>query len=38
MALDPVTALLDIGGKVIDRLWPNPVQAAHVPSQKDSGS
>jgi hypothetical protein len=28
MSLDPVTALLDIGGKVIDRLWPDPVQAA----------
>lgn len=28
MSLDPITALLDIGGKVIDRLWPDPVQAA----------
>lgn len=28
MALDPVTAALDIGGKVIDRLWPNPADAA----------
>lgn len=28
MALDPVSALLDIGGKVIDRLWPDPSQAA----------
>jgi hypothetical protein len=28
MALDPVTALLDIGGKVIDRIWPDPAQAA----------
>jgi hypothetical protein len=28
MSLDPVSALLDIGGKVIDRLWPDPVQAA----------
>jgi hypothetical protein len=28
MTLDPVSALLDIGGKVIDRLWPDPVQAA----------
>jgi len=28
MALDPVTALLDIGSKVIDRLWPDPAQAA----------
>lgn len=24
MALDPVTAGLDLGGKLIDRLWPNP--------------
>jgi len=30
MALDPVTALLDIGGKVIDRLWPDPTQAANA--------
>jgi hypothetical protein len=28
MSLDPVTALLDIGSKVIDRLWPDPTQAA----------
>lgn len=28
MALDPVSALLDIGGKVIDRIWPDPAQAA----------
>lgn len=28
MALDPVTAVLDIGGKLIDRLWPDPTQAA----------
>lgn len=28
MALDPVTALLDIGGKVIDRLFPDPTQKA----------
>jgi hypothetical protein len=27
MAFDPVTAALDIGGKVIDRLWPDPAQA-----------
>lgn len=26
MALDPVTAALDIGSKVIDRLWPDPAQ------------
>ncbi len=28
MSLDPVTALLDIGGKVIDRLFPDPAQKA----------
>jgi hypothetical protein len=28
MAVDPITAALDIGGKVIDRLWPDPAQAA----------
>lgn len=28
MALDPVSAVLEIGGKVIDRLWPDPAQAA----------
>ena len=27
MALDPITAALDIGGKLIDRLFPDPVQA-----------
>jgi hypothetical protein len=26
MALDPVTAALDVGGKLIDRLWPDPSQ------------
>ena len=26
MSLDPLTAILDIGSKVIDRLWPDPVQ------------
>lgn len=26
MAMDPVTAALDIGGKLIDRLWPDPAQ------------
>jgi len=26
MSLDPVTALLDVGSKVIDRLWPDPAQ------------
>jgi hypothetical protein len=28
MALDPVTAVLDIGGKLIDRMWPDPAQGA----------
>ena len=28
MALDPVTAVLDIGSKLIDRMWPDPAQAA----------
>jgi hypothetical protein len=28
MALDPVSALLEIGGQVIDRIWPDPTQAA----------
>jgi hypothetical protein len=26
MAIDPVTAALDVGGKLIDRLWPDKVQ------------
>jgi len=26
MSLDPVTAALDIGGKLIDKLWPDPAQ------------
>lgn len=26
MNLDPITAFLDIGSKVIDRLWPNPTE------------
>lgn len=30
MAFDPVSAILDIGGKVIDRLWPDPAQAANA--------
>ena len=28
MPLDPISAALDIGGKLIDRLWPDPTQAA----------
>ena len=27
MSLDPISAVLDIGGKVIDRLWPDKAQA-----------
>lgn len=30
MALDPVTAALDIGGKIIDKLWPDPIQRANA--------
>ena len=30
MALDPISAVLDIGGKLIDRLWPDPLQAANA--------
>ena len=30
MALDPVTAVLDVGGKLIDRLWPDPTQKAQA--------
>lgn len=26
MALDPLTAVLEIGGKVIDKIWPDPVE------------
>jgi len=26
MALDPITAALDVGGKIIDKLWPDPVE------------
>ena len=28
MALDPITAAMDIGGKLNDRLWPDPAQGA----------
>ena len=30
MSLDPVSAALDIGGKLIDRLWPDPTQRAQA--------
>lgn len=28
MSMDPLTAILDVGGKVIDRLWPDANEAA----------
>ena len=28
MALEPITAALDLGGKLIERLWPDPQQRA----------
>jgi hypothetical protein len=28
MSLDPLTAALDIGGKLIERIWPNPEDQA----------
>lgn len=30
MAFDPITAVLGIGEKVIDRLWPDPAQASQA--------
>lgn len=30
MAFDPLSAALDIGGKLIDRLWPDPTKAAEA--------
>ena len=30
MALDPVSAVLEVGGKLIDRLWPDPVQTTNA--------
>lgn len=33
MAVDPITAALDVGGKLIDRLWPDPAQAAQAKMQ-----
>lgn len=30
MALDPLTALLDVGGKLIDKLFPDPAKAAEA--------
>ena len=28
--MDPITAVLGIGGKLIDRLWPDPEQRAQA--------
>lgn len=28
MSLDPISAALDLGGKLIERLWPDPAQRA----------
>lgn len=28
--VDPITALLQVGGKVIDKIWPDPAQAANA--------
>lgn len=33
MALDPLTAALDVGSRLIDRLWPDPAQAAQAKLQ-----
>ena len=30
MALDPITEALSVGGKLIDRLWPDPEQKAQA--------
>ena len=30
MPFDPVTAALDIGSKIIDKIWPDPAQAAQA--------
>jgi hypothetical protein len=30
MAVDPITAALGVGGKLIDRLWPDPAQKAQA--------
>lgn len=30
MAFDPVSLLLEVGGKVLDRVWPDPVQAGQA--------
>lgn len=30
LSLDPISAVLDIGSKIIERVWPDPVQAANA--------
>lgn len=30
MAFDPVSAALEVGGKIIDRLWPDPTKAGEA--------
>ena len=30
MSFDPISAALDIGGKLIDRLWPDPAKAGEA--------
>jgi hypothetical protein len=30
MAFDPVSLLLEVGGKVLERVWPDPAQAAQA--------
>ena len=30
MALDPISLILEVGNKVIDRVWPDPTQAAQA--------
>ena len=30
MGIDPVSIALDIGSKIIDKIWPDPVQAANA--------
>ena len=30
MSFDPVSAALDVGGKLIDRLWPDPTERAEA--------
>ena len=30
MAIEPITAALEIGSKIIDRLWPDPTKAAEA--------